>query len=69
MVTYLLTLVTHLNNAVVIADYAVTTDNADNTATGGIATGDSTPIALYAVLCVMAIALAGIAAVTRKKNV
>lgn len=49
--------------AVVIADYA------DNTATGGIATGDSTPIALYAVLCVMAIALAGIAAVTRKKNV
>ena len=55
--------------AVVIADYAVTTDNADNTATGGIATGDSTPIALYAVLCVMAIALAGIAAVTRKKNV
>lgn len=55
--------------AVVIADYAVTTENADNTATGGIATGDSTPIALYAVLCVMAIALAGIAAVTRKKNV
>ena len=50
--------------AVVIADYAVTTENADNTATGG-----STPIALYAVLCVMAIALAGIAAVTRKKNV
>ena len=49
--------------------YAVTTENADNTATGGIATGDSTPIALYAVLCVMAIALAGIAAVTRKKNV
>ena len=35
---------------------------------GHIATGDSTPIALYAVLCVMAIALAGIAAVTRKKN-
>lgn len=55
--------------AVVIADYAVTTDNADNTATGGIATGDSSPIVLYAVLCVMAIALAGIAAVTRKKNV
>ena len=55
--------------AVVIADYVITTENADNTATGGIATGDSTPIALYAVLCVMAIALAGIAAVTRKKNV
>lgn len=55
--------------AVVIADYAVTTDNADNTATGSIATGDSSPIALYAVMCVMAIALAGIAAVTRKKNV
>ena len=55
--------------AVVIADYAVTTDNADNTATSSIATGDSSPIVLYAVLCVMAIALAGIAAVTRKKNV
>lgn len=55
--------------AVVIADYAVTTENADNTATGSIATGDSSPIVLYAVLCVMAIALAGIAAVTRKKNV
>lgn len=54
--------------AVVIADYAVTTDNADNTATSSIATGDSSPIVLYAVLCVMAIALAGIAAVTRKKN-
>ena len=49
--------------AVVIADYA------DNSATGSIATGDSSPIALYAVMCVMAIALAGIAAVTRKKNV
>ena len=55
--------------AVVIADNAVTTDNADNTATSSIATGDSSPIVLYAVLCVMAIALAGIAAVTRKKNV
>ena len=60
--------------AVVIADNAVTTDNdvttdnADNTATSSIATGDSSPIVLYAVLCVMAIALAGIAAVTRKKN-
>ncbi len=51
--------------AVVIADYAVTTDNA---ASGTVATGDSSPIVLYAVLCVMAIALAGIAAVTRKKN-
>lgn len=49
--------------AVVIADYA------DNSATSSIATGDSSPIVLYAVLCVMAIALAGIAAVTRKKNV
>lgn len=48
--------------AVVIADYA------DNSATSSIATGDSSPIVLYAVLCVMAIALAGIAAVTRKKN-
>lgn len=47
---------------VVIADYA------DNSATSSIATGDSSPIVLYAVLCVMAIALAGIAAVTRKKN-
>lgn len=55
--------------AVVIADNAVTTDNADNTATSSIATGDSSPIVLYAVLCVMAIALAGIAVVTRKKNV
>ena len=54
--------------AVVIADNAVTTDNADNTATSSIATGDSSPIVLYAVLCVMAIALAGIAVVTRKKN-
>ena len=54
--------------AVVIADNDVTTDNADNTATSSIATGDSSPIVLYAVLCVMAIALAGIAAVTRKKN-
>ena len=54
--------------AVVIADNAVTTDNADNTATSSIATGDSSPIVLYDVLCVMAIALAGIAAVTRKKN-
>ncbi len=54
--------------AVVIADYAVTTENADNTATGSIATGDSSPIVLYAVLCVMEIALAGIAVVTRKKN-
>lgn len=48
--------------AVVIADYA------DNSATSSIATGDSSPIVLYAVLCVMAIALACIAAVTRKKN-
>ena len=48
--------------AVVIADYA------DNSATSSIATGDSSPIVLYAVLCVMAIALAGIAVVTRKKN-
>lgn len=48
--------------AVVIADYA------DNSATSSIATGDSSPIVLYAVQCVMAIALAGIAAVTRKKN-
>lgn len=48
--------------AVVIADYA------DNSATSSIATGDSSPIVLYAVLCVLAIALAGIAAVTRKKN-
>lgn len=48
--------------AVVMADYA------DNSATSSIATGDSSPIVLYAVLCVMAIALAGIAAVTRKKN-
>ena len=55
--------------AVVIADNDVTTDNADNTATSSIATGDSSPIVLYAVLCVMAIALAGIAVVTRKKNV
>ena len=54
--------------AVVIADNAVTTDNADNTATSSIATGDSSPIVLYDVLCVMAIALAGIAVVTRKKN-
>lgn len=54
--------------AVVISDYAVTTDNADNSATSSIATGDSSPIVLYAVLCVMAIALAGIVAVTRKKN-
>lgn len=54
--------------AVVIADNAVTTDNADNTATSSIATGDSSPIVLYAVLCVIAIALAGIAVVTRKKN-
>lgn len=54
--------------AVVIADNDVTTDNADNTATSSIATGDSSPIVLYAVLCVMAIALAGIAVVTRKKN-
>ena len=54
--------------AVVIADNAVTTDNADNAATSSIATGDSSPIVLYAVLCVMAIALAGIAVVTRKKN-
>ena len=42
--------------AVVIADYA------DNSATSSIATGDSSPIVLYAVQCVMAIALAGIAA-------
>lgn len=54
--------------AVVIADNAVTTDNADNAATSSIATGDSSPIVLYAVLCVMEIALAGIAVVTRKKN-
>lgn len=60
--------------AVVIADNDVTTDNditTDNdvtTATSSIATGDSSPIVLYAVLCVMAIALAGIAVVTRKKN-
>ena len=39
--------------AVVIADYVITTENADNTATGGIATGDSSPIVLYAVLCVI----------------
>ena len=41
---------------------------ADNAATSSIATGDSSPIVLYAVLCVMEIALAGIAVVTRKKN-
>ena len=52
----------------IITDNDVTTDNADNTATSSIATGDSSPIVLYAVLCVMAIALAGIAVVTRKKN-
>ena len=52
----------------VTTDNDVTTDNADNTATSSIATGDSSPIVLYAVLCVMAIALAGIAVVTRKKN-
>lgn len=51
------------------SEYAVViADNADNTATSSIATGDSSPIVLYAVLCVMAIALAGIAVVTRKKN-
>ncbi len=52
----------------IITDNDVTTYNADNTATSSIATGDSSPIVLYAVMCVIAIALAGIAVVTRKKN-